>query len=285
MSQFNYYDELKSGNTQGWVNYLNKHYMELNAPLVKVFKLDKKRTKIDDLYGEVESSRLYLPPFEIRAFHLTNDFSQLLGSGSMPYLESEEPMNFIINFETMVQTIRELKTKKVSNMYISYTGSGNPTALKNGNVLEIKIDDSLAHSFDLEHHSVRTVKKLVAEINSINGFSAIFEGDNDSSANLVNFKETRFKHGKLHVYTPDETYENITDVIEKGDVILTNKWRLYEVASNVPTQDFGWEYSTFTLQCNLRTLDEAILPGNYMEQIKKHQYGLAHKVDMESGRS
>lgn len=285
MSNFNYYDELRYGNTQSWISYVNKHYMQLNAPTIKIFKLDKERTHIDKLYGEVESSRIYLPPFKMKAFHLTNSWEQLIGSGSMPYLENEESMSFIVNFEDMVQTIRDLRIKKIANLYISYSGSGNPTALKQGNKILLKIDDVFVEEIDLEHYSTRTVKKLAEVIQNIDNFSAVFSGENDVSTNLVDFKETRFKLSKLHIYTPDTTYSHITDVIEKGDLLLTNKWRLYEVASNMPGSDFGWEFTTFVLQCNLRTIDEAILPGNYVEQIKKHQYGLTHKIDMESGRS
>ena len=285
MNNFNYYDELKNGNIHGWASYINKHYMHLNAPTIKIFKLDKERTIIDDFYGEVQSSRLYLPPFEMKAFHLTNTWEQLIGSGSMPYLESEEDMSFIVNFEDMVQVIRDLQIKKIANLYISYSGAGSPTALKKDNYLILKINDVVVEEIDLEHYSARTVKKLSNVINSISDFSATFEGDNDVSTNLINFKETRFNLSKLHIYTPDYTYSHITDVIEKGDLILTNKWRLYEVSSNMPGNDFGWEFTTFVLHCNLRTIDEAILPGNYVEQIKKHQYGLTHKIDMESGRS
>lgn len=283
--KFNYYDELKFGNLQSWVSYMNKHYMDLNAPLVKIFKLDKKETKIDTLYGEVNSARLYLRPFELRAFYLTNAFDQMIGSGSMPYFESEDEMIFTVNFENMVQTIRDLKNKKVSNIFISYSGNGDPSIMKSGDMLTLKVNNEIVSNINLRESDTRTTKKLVQKINSFLGFYSYMEGENDSSVNLINFRETRLKHGKLHVYSPDMVYSELTDVIEKGDLILTDKWRLYEVNSNIPSKDYGWEYSQFTLKCHLRTLDEAILPENYLEQIKKHQYGIAHKVDMEMGIS
>lgn len=282
--KFNYYDEMKFGNLQSWVSYINKHYMNLNAPLVKIFKLDKWNTAVDNLYGEVKSARLYLRPFELRAFYLTNSFDQMMGVGSMPYFESEDEMIFTVNFEDMVQTIRDLKNKKVSNIFISYTGTGDPSIIKNGQTLILKINNESIATIDLTEPDSRTTKKLVQKINSFSGFYSYLEGENDSSVNLVNFKETRLKHGKLHIFSPDTVYSGLTDVLEKGDLILTDKWRLYEITSNVPSKDYGWEYSQFTLKCHLRTLDEAILPENYSEQIRKHQYGLAHKVDMEMGR-
>lgn len=285
MSNFNYHDEMKHGNTHNWVSYMNKHYMQLNAPTIKIFKLDKDKTLIDDFYGEVESSRIYLPPFDMKAFHLTNPWEQFIGSGSMPYLETEEAMSFIMNFEDMVNKIRELKIQKLSNIYIQYSGEGEPTAVKQGNVFILKVNTQVVASFNCTEVQYGTTRKIVQAINELENFNSTLEGENDVSSNIVSFSEMRFKNGILHMYTPDFTFSHVTDVIEKGDLILTNKWRLYEVASNMPGSDFGWEFTTFILQCNLRTIDEAILPGNYVEQIKKHQYGITHKVDMESGRS
>jgi len=278
---FNYYDELKNGNSQNWISYINKHYMELVAPIVKVFKLNKKRTEVDTFYGEVASSRQYLPPFNIRAHHFTNPYNQLLGLGSMPYLETEEEMKFVLNFENMVNIIRELKKRSVSDIFVSYSGNENPTAIKSQDFLFLKENDEIVATFNLTESNYRTTKKLVSAINGITNFSAVFSGDNDASINIINFDETRFYNATLHFYSPDATYSHISDVIEKGDLILTNKWRLYEVSQNIPTDDFGWEYATFTLSGNLRTLDEAILPSNYTKQIKEHQLGFSDKVQLK----
>lgn len=284
MSDFNYYDELKFGNFQSWVNFLNSHYMKTNAPTVKIFKLDKHDTKVDHLYGEASEARIYLKPFPIKAFYMTNEFEQLIGLNSMPYLESEEEMVFVVNFEDMVRTMRDLKNKKISNIYITYRGKKNASIEKKNNTLFLKENNSVVKEFDLTQSENRTTKKLSKEINNIENFSSKFEGDNDASTNIISFRENRINQGILHLYTPDSNYKHITDVLEKGDLILTDKWRLYEITSNLPTQDFGWEYSQFTLKCRLKPLDKAVLPDNYTEQIRKYQYGLADKYDMEMGR-
>lgn len=286
MSEFNYYDELKSGNFQSWVSFLNKHYMHVNAPTVKIFKLDKHNTKIDYLYGETSEARIYLRPFEMKAFYMTNTFEQLIGLNSMPYLESEDEMIFVVNFEDMVIKMRDLKDKKISKIFISYSGNKEASAEKRNDKLILREGVEIKKEFDLKLSEYRTTKKLSEEINKIPyfNFKSYFEGDNDASVNLVNFRETRLRYGKLLIFSPNSDYKHITDVLEKGDLILTDKWRLYEITSNVPTQDIGWEYSQFTLRCRLKPLDKAILPDNYIEQIRKHQYGLADKYDMEMGK-
>jgi hypothetical protein len=279
---FNYFDELATGNTQSWISYLNRHYIETVAPQVKVFKLDKKATPLDEFYNETSSARIYRPSFEIRALYLDQLYQQVVGQDTMPYLETDEAaMQFILNFDNMVQTIRELKNQKISEIYIEYSGDDEPTALKRDDTFTIKVNDSPLVSYDLTEAAYGTTKKLTQVINSLPNFSATLEGKNDTSTDLVDFKETRFKHSRLLVYSPDRTYENMTDVIEKGDVVLTNKWKLYEVASNIPGGNFGWNYATFILTCNLRTLDEVQLPQDYNTQIKKHQHNLEQRVNME----
>ena len=49
----------------------------------------------------------------------------------------------------------------------------------------------------------------------------------------------------------------------------------------MPGGDFGWDYATFVLDCNTRTLDKSDLPGDYVRQIIGGEYGIKDKVDME----
>jgi hypothetical protein len=281
MSNFNYYDNLRTGPSQKWISYLNERYIKLYAPPIKIFKLDKKATILDELYGEVKSSRIYLPPFEMRGFHLDNKWAQMVGSGTMPYLEPEEDIQIVVNFEDMIKTIRDIKNHHISDIYISYSGNKEPIAFKNNNIFTIREDMVDVAVYDLNNTSYNTTKKLSIAINTLANFSTEFSGDNDSSLSLVSFNETRFKYNKLQIYSPDITYQNITEVIEKGDIVLTNKWKVYEVLNNMPGGNFGWDYATFVLTCNLRELDKTKLPQNYIEQIKRHEYSLRDKIDLE----
>lgn len=282
MSDFNYFDELRTGNTQQWISYLNREYMRLNAPQIWVFKLDKEKSQEDDLYGETQIARIYLPAFSIRAYHLDNTWRQVLGEGTMPYLETQDNIQFVLNFEDMVQTIRDLKVRHTTDIFIDYTGNGEATASKSNDQFIIKVDGAEVANFDLTSSSYNTTNKLTSAISGLSGFLATSEGQNDSSSSLVSFRETRFyKSSKLNIYSEDETYQNSTDVIEAGDLVLTHKWFLYEVLSNLPGGDYGWDYATYVLSCNIRSVDKAQLPNNYIEQIRRHEYGLRDKIEME----
>ena len=277
---FNYYDEMRSSGMFKWASELNKSYINSVAPSVKIFKIDKEKTIIDELYGEAQN-RIYLPPFEMRAMMLDNPWAQILGKETMPYLETEENMKFVVNFEDMIVKIRDLKVRHISDITITFTGSGVGTIEKTGNALMLKKNNILVQEFDLTASDNSTTKKLSANINSLSEFSAKFSGNNDSSEEIVDFASMKFMGKSINIYSPDKTFATMTDIIEKGDVILTNKMKLYEVLSNMPGGDFGWDYTTFVLDCNTRTLDKADLPSDYVRQIAGGEYGFRNKVDAE----
>lgn len=262
-----------------WVNEINNAYMNLVAPKVKVFKLDKVKTVIDDLYKEEKYARIYLPPFEMRAFHLDMRWAQLLGPD--PFKEQEENIQVTMNFENMVQVIRDLKNAHTSDIYITYSSTEVPSALKSATQFQLKIDGSTIATYDLQSDAFNTVSRLASAIAGQDNFSVTLDGINDSSIDLVNFGETSFQDAQLGVYSKDNTYDNITDVIEYGDLVLTNKWRLYEVLSANPSGDFGWDWVQYTITGNLIRMDQVNLPGDYETQIAEHQQGIKDRIDFE----
>lgn len=280
---FNYHDEITKGGTQQWISYLNQHYLETNAAEIYVFKLDKHQTDIDKLYGGegYGGARIYLPPFSIRAFYLDNEWTQQLGPDTFPYLETQEDITFAVNFDNMVKKIRDLKLRNKCEIFIEYTGTGEVTAENLNDVLVLKVNDEIVKNFDLLSSEYRIASKLVIGINALNGFKCKFEGENDRSSSLVNFRETRFQNKKLRMFSRDDTYDNMTDIIESGDLILTEKYFLYEVHSNLPGGNIGWEYSMMLLTGNTRSLDKVELPNNWNELIREREYGLRDKIKME----
>ena len=280
---FNYHDEITKGGTQQWVSYLNQHYLETHAAEIYVFKLDKEVTDIDELYGGegYGGARIYLPPFTIRAFYLDKEWNQQLGPETFPYLETQDDITFAVNFDNMVHKIRDLKIAKKSEIFIEYKGAGEVTAENSNDVLTLKVNDEVVHIFDLNSSEYRIVSKLVVGINSLSGFLCNFEGENDKSVNLVSFNETRFQNKKLRLFSEDDTYRNCTDVIESGDLILTEKYFLYEVHNNLPGGNIGWEYSMMLLTGNTRSLDKVELPNNWNELIREREYGLRDKIKLE----
>ena len=283
MSNFNYHDEIKNGNTSSWISFLNRHYINTTAPEVKIFKLEKKDTKLDDLYNteDPRGGRIYLPPFPLRAYYLDQTWTQNLGSEMLPFQEKQEDTSFAVNFEDMVQTIRDLKQRKRSELFIEYNRIGEVTFQKNNNIIIVKVNDKVIKNFNLEDNENRTTEKLKNQINLLPGFTCTLEGQSDISTNLVSFRETRFQNKKLNIYSFDDTYANSTDIIEPGDLILTEKFFVYEVESNIPGGNFGWDFSMMILTGNTASLADIILPNNWNEVIRKNEYGIRNKIRME----
>jgi hypothetical protein len=256
-----------------WVNFINNAYINFAAQSIKVFKLDKVQTPNDKVYMEEQFSRIYLHPFTIRAFHLDNTWKQMLG-GILPYREEEDNIKFTLNFENMVQTIRGLRYSHTSEIIVSYTGAGNPTAQKSNGTLNFYVNGTIVGTYSVSNSNYNTTIKLANAIASLPNFSVTLNGNSDLSANLVDFANVSFKNQSIMIFSWNPEYKNLTDVIEYGDAILTNKWRLYEVVNANPSGDMGWDWVQYTLTCNLLPLDRAILPGDYGQQIKAHQFNL-----------
>lgn len=263
---------------QEWVNYMSKSYIDLVGPALKVFKMDKVETQLDELYGESKTGRIYLPPFEIRALYDNNKWVGFLDTGG--YSEKEEPMTVFLNFNNMVELVTDLKKIHVANLYIKHVGNGVPKIEKVNDTLNLYINGTLSLSFDLTDNLFSTIRKLASRIEAYPDWSVRIEGKNDLSINLIDFNKISFIQREIMIYSLDNTYKNITDVIELGDVIMTDRYRLYEVTEAKPAGDFGWNYALWQLGLEVLSVDRLQLPGNYIEQIKANTHGLS-KINME----
>ena len=263
---------------QQWVDYMSKGYINSVGPSIKVFKMDKTKTQLDELYGESQQGRIYLPPFEIRGIYNDNKWVGFLDAGQ--FTEKEEALIMMLNFSDMVKKITDLKKKHVSELVIRYSGRGIPSIEKINDALSLYINNKIYLTFDLTNNIYSTVRKLASRINMRSGWSCKIAGQNDLSKNLIDFNKTSFSDRETMIYSIDMTYKNITDVIEMGDAVLTNHNRLYEVTSSKPAGDFGWDYTLWQLDLNLVDIDRFNLPGNYAKQIKESPYGLS-KTRME----
>lgn len=272
-----------TGSVQQWISELNNSYININGPTIYVFKIDKTQTDIDDLYGgeNFGGSRIYLPPFQIRSIYLEKEWNQSLGTDTFPYLEVQEDAVFTVNFDNMVRIIRDLKQIYNSEILIEHMDNTVVSAKKEGSTFQL-FSNNNSTTLNLNESRYRTTKKLADEISSMgNRYKVTHIGENDLSVNIVDFRNTFFTRKTLSMYSEDETYKNCTDIIEKGDLILTDKFFLYEVHSNIPSGNFGWNYSTMTFTGNVRSLDKVELPNNWNDLIRRREYGLRDKINLE----
>ena len=276
---YNYFYDLKNGGTQKWANYINQKYIDLSGIPVLYFKMDKVATPIDTLYGEEEHSRYYLNPIEINSIALDPVWKQVLGfADTQLYQEKSEPISFVVNLDNMVQTIRGAKNSKLVNFDISYTGIGAVSCLNiNGN-FQIKVNGTPIVNVNLSSYPM--TNSLYTYLSGITNLSINRSGGNYQSSQLVQFNETSFTGNIISVYVRNTEYDNCTDAIEKGDIVLTPNNYLFEVATNMITGDFGWDYSTYTMQCSRMSLENVTLPNNYIQRVYRKD-GRLERINFE----
>ena len=279
MEKFNYFSEIKNGQTQKWISELNKKYLEISGVPVLVFKMDKVKTPKDNLYGEEKHSRIFLKPVEIMAHTLDPTWTQVMGFQEVQtYQENTQPVNVVVNFEDMVNKITLKKNNKLSSLEIEYKASGKISCKNTDGVLAFYKNDLFYCSFDLS--VIKTVKDLNTEINNFPGMFSKMSGINAKSLDIINFNEVVFTGAKIEIYVRDKEFDNATDVFEKGDLILTPNNFLYEVSSNITTGEFGWDYSTYTMQCNRISIENITLPDGYIQKIYRED-GKLSKIRRE----
>lgn len=139
-------------------------------------------------------------------------------------------MVLYVNFENMVHKMTDARRRHISNIYIKYLGQGVPMIQKKNGVLTIWSGKSKLMELDLiNDRKLSTVRKVASHIHSFDDFESELEGENDLSRNIVDFDRTNFSGRQVLIYSEDTAYKNVSDIIEMGDAILTNKYRLYEV--------------------------------------------------------
>lgn len=278
MSDVNYYDLLKTKEMGQYFSYLNDKFMKLTGPKIKVFKLDKQMTVLDEVYGTDRGNRIYLPYFEINASYLTNPWVSDIGLE--PYAEIEQKPKIVVNFDNMVATIRDLRNRHTCDITVEcISPTLTPAMSKSGTTVNLYLNGNLSKTISLDTY--RTVKSLTNAINGESQFEASYTGVNDEATKISDFDLIEFKGSALSLYVEDDTFKNITDVIEMGDVLVTEKWRAYEVKSAAPGGDFGWNWTTYIMEGGLLEMDVLDgLPGNFRAEIEIHQYGMP-KVNKE----
>lgn len=237
------YEDVKQAND--WVSYLNEHYIEnVGGAPVFVFKLDKKATKIDPLYGEEIGGRIYLRPFKIKAIHLINPFEFMFKDNVIGEYENETK-SFNFNLTQVVQKMKSLKTKPLSTLQIS--SDDKHSIEKKNDIITLFNNGITVRKFDLNIY--QTIEEFGTVLSTYIPVS--MSGEDDYSRNIQNFNETNFSGSTLLLKTFNKEYKNCSDVIEEGDLIYVEDNNvLYEVTNAQVAGNFGWKYQMWNVKCD-----------------------------------
>lgn len=236
-------------------------YINQLGPIVLVFKLDKKVTKLNPIYNEEIDGRVYLRPFEIHCIYKTNPFTFSINQDGI-LSETDGNLNFYFNFDSMVQTINSLKQAAST---IKITSNQEWKINKEGNVINLfKVGTGDSYYIKLDKYP--TTRELANYLESI-GFTVEYDFD-DLSACIPDFKQTNIKKS-ITLKTFNREYNNVENIVDQGDLIyIPTTNALYEVNSAYPVNNTFYKYTNW--QCN------ATRTYSYVEyeKLKSYEYGL-----------
>lgn len=257
-------------NNSSYFNELSSNFINNYGASVLVYALDKKATKLHPIYGsELSPGRTYLRPFEIKCIYKTDPFNFSF-DGTIPS-ETDGPLSFTFSFNSMVQTIHELKESCSHFSIIPKVANDEWNIEKQGTVMKLyranninDVSDTIEYKYDLNTHSLLSLKQA---IESTGKFNVKFDTDDFASA-IPSFKKTKMVGSGITLKTRNPEFKNIGDVIEEGFLIYINSINaLYEVNAAYPTGNIGG-YQFWTCKAT-RTFAYV----NY-DRLKAYKYGL-----------
>lgn len=276
---FNYVDSLQSAAQKQYFSNIHDTAILQTGRRAFIYPLDKNLTKTD-IYNNT-LNRVYLPHFELRALYKTNAFIPNLSLDGM-YQEREENMEFVFNFERMVNTIRDLKDSVSGTFKIKNVSKDELLIeISNGEFKATTPLGVVIFKEKLEEYS--SIKLLIDKIKDQTDFVRIeYDGNSEPATSINNFHVVLNRGNTFNINVDNSIYKNISDVIEAGFVIITDRARVYSVVSAVPENDsYGNEYIGWKCMGKLENLTVVdTLPNDAKQLVQKLTYGLS-KVNME----
>lgn len=272
MTDFNYVDSFRQSSQLEYQTKMHDNAIQLQGRKTYIFKLDKQKTDISEVYKEANDARIYLPHFEQRALYNTNDWQSMLGTNN--YVENEETMSFEYNFARMVFNIRDLKDRIAGTLSIKNLSNEIFHLVIENDTFLLKSKNAVT----LAEMDLREFKSITLFINALKKKCSLIEitysGDMEEAKNINSLNCRLLPNRKQEVNVADRTYLTCSDVIDVGDVILTDSYKLYQVQNVYPSGNFINKYTSWTCKCN--TVDIALinLPNDYRKIVTRNQYNL-----------
>ena len=276
---FNYVDSLQSAAQKQYFSNIHDTAILQTGRRAFIYPLDKKLTKTD-VYNNT-LNRVYLPHFELRALYKTNTFIPNLSLDGM-YQEKEENMEFVFNFERMVNTIRDLKDS-VSGTFKIRNVSKEELLIEISNGIFKAATPLGVVIFEEKLEDYSSIRLLIDKISEQTDFVRIeYDGNSEPASSINSFHVILNKGNTFNINVDNSIYKNISDVIEAGFIIITDRARVYSVVSAVPENDsYGNEYIGWKCMGKLENLTVVdTLPNDAKQLVQKLTYGLS-KVNME----
>lgn len=270
MASFNYSDQISSNTSYQYMANQHDKAIETSGRKAYVFLLDKKETELSEVYKEEKYGRVYLPHFTQRALYKTNSF--IIGLSNENYKETEDALEMEFDFQRMVHNIHELKSNSAGKLTI-INNSKIPLKIEINDKFIVKNNIQILYEKELKGFTVYNFIDTVKKETKLVDF--IYIGDSEELVFLDKVNFSFLPRRKYEIELNNSIYKNTNDVINNGDVIVTDRSRLYQVVGAYPKNDNYGQYIAWMVKLEIFNLAKADgLPNDYVELIKKNQYGL-----------
>lgn len=272
---FNYIDNLQNAATYQYMSDQHDKGIELSGRKAYIFLLDKKETELSNVYNEETHGRVYLPYYEQRSLYKTNSFVTQLTSAN--YTEREENLEMEFNFERMVTNIHLLKEKDIGSLKIKNVSKVPLIIEINENDITVKKYNQVIYKKEFCDSIYKFINEFKQEFSLID---FIYIGDNEQMTFLDKKSFQLLPRREKELKLNNSIYRNTSDVIEPGTVIVTDRYRTYQVVGAYPKNDSYGTYLAWVVKLelfNLAKFDSA--PDDFVELVKKNQYGMP-KINM-----
>ena len=269
---FNYIDAFNNSSQLEYESKQHDASIELQGRRCYIFLLDREKTEKSEIYNEAIGARIYLPHFEQRALYNMNSWVGNVGLNN--YVETEDTIDFEFNFARMVCNIRDLKDKKSGKLTIK----NNSKEILHLIIEENKFILRSPNSVILLSLNLTDYKSIKQFINVAKAKCSLidldYSGDMEEAKNITSVNKKLLPSRKEEIEVISRVYQNCQDVIWDGDIILTGKYKLYQVNNAYPTGAMINEYTSWTCKCNIIDLAIASLPDDYRKIVERNNYGL-----------
>lgn len=268
-TNFNYVDSLMNSTNVQFMADQHDHAIQTTGRKSYIFLLDRVETELSEVYKEEKHGRIYLPHFEQRSLYKTNTFISQLDTAN--YTEKEDSLEMEYDFGRMVHNINELKSKSAGKLTLT-NNSKIPLEFEINDKFVIKNYSEILYSKKIEGTVYNFINTVINETSLVK-----FEYVGDSE--ILDFLEkTNFKllpRRKREITLNNSVYKNTYDVISRGDLVLNDRFKLYQVVGAYPKNDSYGQYISWNVELQLFNLAKADgLPNDFKELIEENQYGL-----------
>ena len=269
---FNYIDAFNNSSQLEYESKQHDASIELQGRRCYIFLLDREKTEKSEIYNEAIGARIYLPHFEQRALYNMNSWVGNVGLNN--YVETEDTIDFEFNFARMVCNIRDLKDKKSGKLIIKNNSKEILHLIIEENKFILRSPNSVI-LLSLNLTDYKSIKQFINVAKSKCSLIDLdYSGDMEEEKNITSVNKKLLPSRKEEIEVISRVYQNCQDVIWDGDIILTDKYKLYQVNNAYPTGAMINEYTSWTCKCNIIDLAIASLPDDYRKIVERNNYGL-----------